>query len=270
METQEALIKRWDGFLNKIEERFNESLQQAEEACLDQLVESDYDYTTVLKTWMGIKAQIYNLIQKIDETWHQKVEPEMRAVGGDFWTDESFKSSELNDKLSLELDKFQTILEGKISKQFYDHAIQVSNKDFYCTQCNGKLEVVNDLFRDQYITCNYCQTVNTFQPEVKYLQIGWGIIDNILKAELLPDHQHVEKAVEAIHNQRRPIQDKALEEKLWQDYKTVFFNYHEKFFKKRIEMKSDEAKRYEADMKRKTLEFNEYEQIQRYNKYSKN
>jgi len=269
MHTEQELIARWDSFLKKIEARFNESLKQAEEACLSQLVETDYDYFTVQKTWMGIKSQIYNLIQKIDTTWHDKVEPEMRALG-DFWTDESFKASELNDKLSIELDTFQTLLEGKIAKAFYDHAITISNKDFSCTQCNAKLEIVKDLFRSQYLTCQYCQAVNTFEPETKYLQIGWGIIESIIKVECLPEYEVMEKALEAIHQLRHPVKDKALEETLWQNYKMLYFDYHRKFFKRRIEMKSDEEKRYDEDMKRKELEFNEYEQVHRYNKYSIN
>ena len=102
------------------------------------------------------------------------------------------------------------------------------------------------------------------------MHIGWGIIDSIIKVELVADYEKVESAIDAIKELRHPITDKELEEQLWAKYKIAYFAYYEKYFKRRIEMKSDEAKRYEADMQRKELEFNEYEQIQRYNKYSKN
>jgi len=265
MSTQQELTQRWDTFLNKIEARFNESLLQAEEACIEQLIETDYDYFTVQKTWIGIKSQIYTLIQKIDTTWQNKVEPEMRSLG-DFWTDQSFKASELNDKISIKLDAFETIMEGKIAKMYYDNAIQTSNQNFNCSQCDAKIEIIKDLFRAQYLTCQYCQTTNTFEPETKYLQVGWGIIESIIKVECLPEHKKMEKALEEIHKLRHPVEDKQMEETLWQNYKTVYFDYHQKFFKRRIEMKSDEEKRYDDDMKRKELEFNKYEQVQRYNR----
>ena len=80
MNTKEELIQRWDGFLKKIEDRFHESLKHAEEACSEQLVATDYEYETVMRSWQGMKAQIHELIRKIYDTWHAKVEPEMRQL----------------------------------------------------------------------------------------------------------------------------------------------------------------------------------------------
>ena len=57
-EEKKELIKRWDDFLSKITTRFRESLTHAEEACLEQLVTTDYDYENVMISWGGIKIQI--------------------------------------------------------------------------------------------------------------------------------------------------------------------------------------------------------------------
>jgi hypothetical protein len=48
-ELQET-INCWKTYLQKIEQRFEESLQQAEETCKDLLIESNYDYYEVMKT----------------------------------------------------------------------------------------------------------------------------------------------------------------------------------------------------------------------------
>lgn len=270
MATKQEFIQRWDAFLQKIEARFNESLQHAEEACVEQLIATDYDYFTTMRTWMGIRAQIDQLTKKIDETWSTKVQPQMEALADDYWYhDEMLKQHDVNEKLVYQLEDFQIQLEGKLSKLFYDHAIQIANKDFNCSQCNASIDIVKDLFRAQYITCNYCQTVNTFEPETKYVQVGWGIIDNIVALELLPLKQQMNSAFEKIQELRHPVTDKVLEEQLWQTYKQKYFNYYETYFKRCIEFNSDKEKRFEEDIKRKELEFNEQEAVQRYNKYSK-
>ena len=95
MTTKTELIQRWDSFLEKMESRYTESLQQAEEACLAQLVETDYDYYTVFRSWMGIKAQINQIVAKIDETWSDKVRPQMVAINSNdyFYEDESRKAN---------------------------------------------------------------------------------------------------------------------------------------------------------------------------------
>lgn len=268
MATKEELIQRWDIFLTKMETRFSESLEHAESACLEQLTETDYDYYTILRTWMGIKSQIGNLKQKIYETWHHTVEPQMKALGEHWYYDENLKQIHLNDTLTERLGSFEIELQGKLAKQFYDHAIQVTNHDFNCSQCGAKIEIVKDLFRAQYVTCHYCQTVNTFEPETKFMQINWNVIDDMVRFELLPLEKEMNNALEEIKALRKPITNKSLEEKLWQNYKNKYTNYHTTFFKRCIEFSSDRKKRFEDDLNRKEIEFNEYEAIERYNKYS--
>lgn len=256
MSTKEELIYRWDGFLKKIESRFQESLQHAEEACTEQLVATDYEYETVFRSWMGMKAQIEALIQKIDDTWHTKVQPEMRVLG-DFWSDESYKTSETNDRLTEELFAFQRQLEGKLSQQFYDHAIQIANKKASCSQCDADLEIRKDIFRAQYITCGYCNSVNTIEPETKFLKIGWGVVDNIAAIRAQREYDTMNNAAETIRLHRGQAPDS-----YWSNYENAYFVYWEKYFNARIALNSDAAERYESDMQRKRTEFEEHKRIQ--------
>ncbi|MDP5229633.1 MAG: hypothetical protein NWQ38_04515 [Cellulophaga sp.] len=257
MATKQELIQRWDGFLAKIEARFNESLVHAEEACVGQLEETDYDYYTVIRAWQGMKSQLYTLIQKIDETWHQKVEPEMRELG-DFWTDESYKSSKLSDKLSLRLDKFQRSLEGNLSQRFYDHVMSKAPKHTNCSQCNAEIALKTAVFRAQYVICSFCNTVNTFEPTTQFNQIGWNIVDTIAATKTQHLFELMEEASEAIRLQRKPV-----DQKYWDDYKKAYFDYYEGYFKARIQLNTEAEARYDADMQRKTKEYEEYERIQR-------
>ena len=119
------------------------------------------------------------------------------------------------------------------------------------------------MFRAQYVSCNACNSVNTFEPETKFIQIGWNIIDNIVALKCLPLLDEMENALESIRILRKENQT----DDVWDAYKATYFNYWETFFKERIQLKSDAEDRFEEDMERKRKEYNEYENIQRYNKY---
>jgi hypothetical protein len=256
MATKEELIQRWDAFLIKIEERFNQSLQHAADACKEQLVDTNYEYDTVMRSWGGMKAQINDLIEKIDQTWDTKVGSAMKAVG-DFYSDENDKAYDLNHKLTFALEAFQRELEGELSEQFYNHAILIANKKASCTQCNADVAIRKDIFRAQYITCGYCNTVNTIEPETKFLNIGWGIVDNIAALRTTDKYNIMLKAVDSLQEQRKPVA-----ESYWTAYEKTYYDYWESFFKEKIKLSSHAEERYEADMDRKRKEFENYKEIQ--------
>ncbi len=258
MATKQELTNRWNKFLTQIENRFNESLQQAEEASFELLKESNYDYNQTMQAFAGMKGQIQNLIQKIDQTWDNKVRPQMEdAFENTNWVNESRKGSELSEKLWENLREFQLILEGKLSQIYYDHAIKIADADFHCSQCKAKLQINKRIFHSQYVTCNYCDTVNTFEPETKYSQIGWGIVENIVKSNLLKEEKELAKAY---HNIKENSHFGKVSEQDWENYKTQYLAYHERFFKERIKLNSEYEQRFEEDMQRKLNELNEFKQ----------
>lgn len=249
MTTKQELINRWDKFLSQIENRFNESLQHAEEASFALLEENDYDYDEVIQAFTGMKSQIRNLIKKIDQTWDNKVRPKMeKAFDNTDWVDESCKGNELSQKLWDKLMVFQVVLEGKLSQRYYDHVIQIVDEHFHCSQCNAQLQIDKRIFRSQYITCNYCDTVNTFEPETKFAHLGWGIIDNIVTLNLWEEKKEIltleEQIKELSHYKKATDTD-------WKNFKTKYLGYYERFFKERIKLNSELEERFEEDMKRR-------------------
>ncbi len=142
------LVKKWETFLDKINTRFEESLVNAEEALLENLEESNYDLLPTTIALNSMKMQIDKLSDKVEETFDNKVEPQMLDyVDESDVIDEGHKGVELNESMYLRLEKFEIVIEGKVSQKFYDHAIKEFNQDFRCTQCSGKLEVTADIFR---------------------------------------------------------------------------------------------------------------------------
>ncbi len=176
-----VLVKKWDEFLDKIEARFNELLLHAEEAVMDNLVKSDYDMTPTQRTWSGIKSQLMGLMEKIEKTFDEEVKPQMLEYKEEWGViDQDQKGVKLGESIYDRIERFEIIIEGKVAQKFYEHAIQFLNEDFRCTQCSAKLAVKKDIFRAHYVSCDYCNTVNTFTPSDKIAEISW-VVENIAK-----------------------------------------------------------------------------------------
>jgi len=190
-----VLVAKWDGFLAKIKTRFFESLVNAEEALLDNLEESNYDINPTMTAWHGIKAQLMALGNKVDTTFDEKVKPQMLQYKEHYdILDQDAKGTFLREKIIFNgIERFEIILEGKVSIKFYNHAISFLNKDFNCTQCSAKIEVRKDIFRPHYVSCDYCNTVNTFTPNDKISQIRW-VVDNIAKHKAINEWDEKLKA----------------------------------------------------------------------------
>ncbi|WAC42564.1 hypothetical protein [Pedobacter sp. SL55] len=253
-ELQET-INRWKTYLQKIEQRFDQSLQQAEETCKDLLVESNYDYYEVMKTWMAIKSQIYDISKSVTQTWEQKVFPQLR-LHTNFDLPSGLHESDFTLYLINKLEQFERKLEADLSQTFYNHAIQSANQQFFCTQCHSPLVIKSNIFRAHYVTCNYCQATNTFTPDTKYAQIGGNIIDNIVAKKCEHLYQQMQNSLNVIQNQRPPVA-----EQLWDKYKADYFYYYEAYFTERMKLNEDVKDRFDADMQRKKTEYQQYENL---------
>ena len=232
---KEELIARWDAFLQKMDTRFEASLLQGEQAVLDSLEENNYDYYASLRTLMAIRSQVdASLIRKINDTWQQQVEPLMRA-DGHYWADESFKGHQAADDMHERMSLWQYITEGRLAEKYYGHAIQLINRDFFCTQCNAPLQVKKDFFMAQYVACHYCAAVNTFEPETKYVTLGWNVVDSMSALYALQEYGEMLKA--------RSLNPLA--------YEQAVRKYYEKYFDERIKLLPHTAHTREQDIERK-------------------
>ncbi len=254
------LVEKWDSFLNKMETRFNESLVNAEEALFDNLVESDYDLTPTMTAWQSIKSQLMDLGNKVDTTFDEKVKPQMLNYKEHYEIlDQGAKATHLREKIIFKrLDRFEVVLEGKISSRFYNHAVKFLNEDFQCTQCSAKIELKKDIFHAHYVSCEYCNTVNTFKPNDKISAIRW-IVDNIAKYKVITQWDLMEQAREEFRNIRPPHEGQDSTEyttayKKREDTERAFWF---KYFTERSEYLPDYKETIEHDMDNKMKWFYE-------------
>lgn len=246
---EQEVLQRMEVYCQKIEARFETSLQQAEEALKEQLIESDYDFNTTLRAWGGMKSPLQDLIANIEQVWEDNAEPELDE-DSNFVIDKRWEYEARGEALTNRLDRHENVIEGNLAQLFYDHAIQIADADFNCTQCKAKLSIQKDLFRSQYVTCEYCSTVNTFEPATKFAEIGWHAVDKIAALNSIKEYDAL-REVETRFQDHRPPVPNVLED----EYRAAYVAYYEKYFAERIILKPDEADRLEEDMARKLSDF---------------
>lgn len=249
-EKKKELVSRWNEFLDKIETRFNESLEQVEEALISQLIESDYDYNTCISSMGSMLAQIRLLTEKISETWDKKVRPKIYKLDEDLTYDLDKKNSKLEDKLYYKMEPFERKVEAKMSQLFYDHAIATASKNYQCSQCNAPIEIEKDLFKAQYVNCQFCSTANTFEPDAKFKTIGWNIIDNIVAYQLNEEYKKMTKLEKKISNQRPPLAQDLVDR-----YKVAYFDYYTKLYKECTKLNPMQKEYYENSMKNREKDY---------------
>lgn len=240
MNEQQELITRWEMFLSNIKQRFYDCLEMGQKTVLDSLIDNDYDYYSSFRVLSSIKTQIEDsIIHKIDETWYKQVR---HLIASDYQADEMFKGYTLREQLQKELQKWYFICEGLLSEKYYKYAIQLVDKNFKCSQCSSSIQIKKDLFQSQYVTCPYCNTINTFVPETKYVQIGWNVVNNISAYYAIDEWS---KMTELQHKN-----DIKNHEEYIHQYNESCIKYLKKYFEKRIELMPHTKETYEKDFKK--------------------
>ncbi|MCK8523869.1 hypothetical protein M0D21_19995 [Aquimarina sp. D1M17] len=247
---------RWDSFLKKIEERFQEILQKTE-AALPMLFEAtDFETTTFSNAWQGIYSQATDLIYKIDDTWQEKVEDAFLDIGVDFGSEtfnkERDKGHTLRFNLEQQLKKYEVKIFADAANKLLIEVKDILTKDFCCTQCQAKLPVKDNFFRSYYSTCSYCQTVNTFEPGTKARNIEHFAIHALGEEAGLTHYLRYEEFKFQNHLRDSEIYSKVALASQYQ-------KYVEAYLKKRIEIIPEYEDRYEKDLKAKTAFLTNYQ-----------
>ncbi|WP_282089820.1 hypothetical protein [Aquimarina algiphila] len=246
---------RWDGFLKKIKERFQEVLEKTEAALPVLFEATDFETTTFSNAWQGIYSQASDLIYKIDDTWDEKVEEAFENAGVDFGSDQFNKERDKGFHTRFDLEQKLKSYEVKIfadaAKKLVQEVKDTLSKDFCCTQCQAKLPVKDNFFRSYYSTCEYCQTVNTFEPGTKARNIEHFAVHALGEEAALEHYLHHEELKFQNYLKSKEIYKK-------EELDAIYQKYVETYLKKRIEIIPDYKDRYEKDFKAKTAFLTNY------------
>lgn len=260
---EQALVTRWESFVQKTETRFQETLQQSTEMLTEQLKDTDYDYNTTFRTWQAVKDKIFALINTIETTWNYKVEPLMKKEG-DAWMNLRLSVGDIENSLHQQLEVYDVYIQGKLSELQYQHLLPLVDKDYHCTQCGAVVRINPKIFRAQYITCNACNTTNTIDLETKFVFLLHNL-DDIAAYRSIEAYKAMQNALTKIQDCRPPAPDA-----LWQDYETTYYAYHHQKLDEIAKLKEMTAEEMEAKKEKIKAELTEYINIQKHNKYGEN
>lgn len=150
--------ERWKVFREKIELRFQETLSQCETLLPNVLELQDFDTTPFAVAWMGIEAQAKQLIDKIDDTWRNKVSVVFEQTRDEqeviideknddigafherfykMYVEERRKGEELAYQLERELKAYCVRTYSAAARKLQRKASEILGKTFLCTQCKA-------------------------------------------------------------------------------------------------------------------------------------
>ncbi|NMH88829.1 hypothetical protein [Flavivirga algicola] len=239
---------RWNDFLKKIEDRFKEVLEKTE-AALPLLFEAtDFETITFSNAWQGIYSQASDLIYKINDTWQEKVGEAFENTGIGFnsnqYIQERDKGYQVTFELEQRLKSYEVRIFADAAKKLVEKVKNTLSDDFCCTQCQAKLPIKDNFFRSYYSTCEYCQTVNTFEPGIKARNVEHFAIHALGEEAALEHYLQYELLKFQNYLEDREVNSK-------DQLITQYRKYIEAYLKKRIEIIPDYSDRYEKDLEAK-------------------
>jgi len=222
---KKKLIKRWESFLENIEQRFDEILEQAEEGTNQLIPNIDYDAISIENAWSGIKGQLYQLQEKSENTWDDKMD-DLFGDRDDVTSEERIhelnKYIDVNHSLEKKYERAYVKAMADAGRKIYTDAQQHINinKIHNCKQCGDKMEVVIYSFVAKNIKCNSCGTVNSYNPDPRIQALEYHTIDALAK-ELVIDltikESDLEHQIHRLEDDRNESGTKDKQKKLAQE-----------------------------------------------------
>ncbi len=248
------LIARWDTFLAKIEATFVETMEDAEPALLEVMVDEDGGVVPFLQSVSAVKSQIQGLLGKVHVTWTEKVRPLLLEADPEetTWDElkESIKGSDLTDGAGTRIQRWETVLCGRAAEELHKRTLERARTSFRCTLCSADIEVTENLFRSHYIACPYCSGRNTYEPSSELREPLHFTADHLARYRALELHDELEAAHERCRLIRGPVPDEQIE-----DLRALHMAYHTKVLHERIAVVPDFEPTLEADLERRAREF---------------
>jgi hypothetical protein len=244
----QAAQARWTAFLDKIEGRMNELLGGAEQALPDLVDMSDFELTPYANAMTGVRTQCLELIHKIETTWNAQVSATLEQALGDGpgagkqVDRERERGEALARRLEHALRKAEVQIAAVVAERIVAQARKILSKDFKCSHCGAPLTVRECFFRSYYVNCQWCKTVNTFEPGLVARQVEHFSVHALAEKVALEANLRYLEAEDAYRRSRGAAAD-ALKVKLVE----IYSNYVDTYLGERIRWLPDLKKDVEKD-----------------------
>jgi hypothetical protein len=202
---QTALVQRFNGFLQKIDDRLTELINEAEAGLGALFAEHPDDPLVVGNAISGLDYQIQQLHEKVNSTWEGQIEGAFSALdsGGAFLD----VGIDRKEDFLLALDERWQTFKGQAAVAFYQGmqalAEQAAAQEFRCRTCSATLEPPVR-YESVSLTCPYCHAVNQVIPSMVVCQYyGTGAAHAVAEAAALPLRFAIERYRVEVNRDRR-------------------------------------------------------------------
>ncbi len=205
---QAALVERFNGFLQKIDDRLTELMGEAENGLGALFAEHPDDPLVVGNALTGLDYQIEQLRSKVQETWDGQIEAAFSNFDDGAFLDVGLDRKE--DFLLAFSERWDTFKTGAMVA-FYEamrpRAEAGLRREYRCSACSAGIELPQQT-EPASIYCPFCRAVNQVIPETVVVQyfgsgFGGGVGHAAGEAAALPHRYAVERHKIAINRYRR-------------------------------------------------------------------
>jgi hypothetical protein len=251
----DALVTRWDGFLQQIRTRLSAILQESIDGCRDLLESSDLDPIPMGNAWSAMERRAQELGTKIEETWSEQVEKKFDEAGAppEIVARERRKGLELRRFMEMEIQRTHIHIYADTARRISERARQEMADGFKCKKCGAAVEVPTT-FRAVNVTCPYCQAVSTFEPGTRVRLMEASCLHPLCQGRAWNEWVAMVHAEHALSDARgAPIA-------LLVQYETAQIAYWRAYLTHRLSWLPDQAASFDKDLRGKMAHF--YDRMQ--------
>jgi hypothetical protein len=173
--------------LEKVEARHGELLEGAAEDFPALVSAADFDTLPFSNAMMALRTQCIELRQKIDRSWHESAEPAL----GEAWAvirEERERGAACGWRMERALCTAEVQLPAAAAELVMARARQALVATFKCKRCGAPMSPRQDFFRSHYVDCQFCQSVNTFEPGTLVRQVEHFCVRALAERAALDAH----------------------------------------------------------------------------------
>ncbi|MBC8044874.1 MAG: hypothetical protein IAF08_15660 [Rhizobacter sp.] len=268
------ITERWDAFLAKIKERFEQTMSEAEAGCAALLDDAELDPMPMSNAWNAIRLQMLSLQRKIGDTWSEKIQEQLYDPNGDAKFEgakvdrEYAKGFALEQRIADELQATEVRIFGSAARKIYEVAKTKLEGHFACKQCGTPLQIPKGIFRSIYVVCASCAMTNTFEPGTFARSAEYFCAHYLANETAWPELKAMSAAEFRVNRAIDGDSDSAGEPrtlamlKMWE---AATKKYWEVYLKARIEIIPEYAADYDKDFNGKMQGF--YNDVARYDEW---
>ncbi len=244
----DAVVQRWDAFLEKTKARAVELMAEASGACVRNVAEGDCNPNTVLAGWDAIARRTTDLGGKVYDAWGAQVRAAMEGAGvtGERLEAERAKGDALRDWIELEVERTLLAVRCELARETIKREAAEARDVHTCTQCGAPLPLPI-VFITTNVTCTHCRAINEYVPGTRTRMLAGHCMYDLPQLVAWPEYVVMTQAERACGRSPSDHAKRTLE-----GAKLI---YHRKFLCARVELLPDEGGSFEAELRRATGAF---------------